>query len=79
MAAVAEATPVAQVAEVQLVAAHVVVHAVDAAVVPLVHSAVQVALLVADASPSVRSVTSTRQCRLLTWWVASSCLTVGDL
>ena len=32
MAAVAEATPVAQVAEAQLVAAHVVVHAVDAAV-----------------------------------------------
>ena len=79
MAAVAEATPVAQVAEAQLVAAHVVVHAVDAAVVPLVHSAVQVALLVADASPSVRSVTSTRQCRLLTWWVASSCLMAGDL
>ena len=32
VAAVAEATPVAQVAEAQLVAAHVVVHAVDAAV-----------------------------------------------
>lgn len=52
-----DSVAVAQVAAVALV------DVADAVVVPLVHSDAQAVHLVRDVSRSVRSVTSTRQCR----------------